>query len=247
MRVDGRSEEVAGRVVHAPHAIPPLARFDERFLVKKLAAMCVSAIASIVVYLLTGDRSVKSARCPWRLIGRLRVCLNHQYAEDGVYAVTLTVTTTDGRTDSATRIVPVPTHDVAIVSMDVAKIGVVGSTRTVSVYVASGDYTENVQVYLLRSVREDSKPSTFRRRRSPRPQPLQVRIHVHEQRCFIGNDRLPGARRDHGSCRSDPRRQHPYFGKREGRGQALTSGTSPRPPPQLLSPGSGRRDCPLCD
>ena len=88
MRVDGRSEEVAGRVVHAPHAIPPLARFDERFLVKKLAAMCVSAIASIVVYLLTGDRSVKSARCPWRLIGRLRVCLNHQYAEDGVYAVT---------------------------------------------------------------------------------------------------------------------------------------------------------------
>jgi hypothetical protein len=41
---------------------------------------------------------------------------------------------------------------VAIVSVDVPKIGVVGSTRTVSVYVASGDYTENVHVYLLRSV-----------------------------------------------------------------------------------------------
>ena len=79
-------------------------------------------------------------------------CPNHQYAEDGVYAVTLTVTTTDGRTDSASRIVPVRTHDVAIVSVDVPKIGVVGSTRTVSVYVASGDYTENVHVYLLRSV-----------------------------------------------------------------------------------------------
>ena len=79
-------------------------------------------------------------------------CPNHQYAEDGVYAVTLTVTTTDGRTDNRTLIVSVRTHDVAIVSVDVPKVGVVGSTKTVSVYVASGDYTENVQVYLLRSV-----------------------------------------------------------------------------------------------
>jgi PKD repeat protein len=79
-------------------------------------------------------------------------CPTHQYAEDGDYAVTLTVTTTDGRTDNRTRIVSVRTHDVAIVSVDVPKVGVVGSTKTVSVYVASGDYTENVQVYLLRSV-----------------------------------------------------------------------------------------------
>jgi PKD repeat protein len=79
-------------------------------------------------------------------------CPNHQYAEDGVYAVTLTVTTTDGRTANRTRIVSVRTHDVAIVSVDVPKVGVVGSTKTVSVYVASGDYTENVQVNLLRSV-----------------------------------------------------------------------------------------------
>ena len=78
-------------------------------------------------------------------------CPNHQYAEDGVYAVTLTVTTTDGRTDNRTLIVSVRTHDVAIVSVDVPKVGVVGSTKTVSVYVASGDYTENVQVNLLRS------------------------------------------------------------------------------------------------
>ena len=79
-------------------------------------------------------------------------CPNHQYAEDGDYAVTLTVTTTDGRTDNRTRIVSVRTHNVAIVSVDVPKVGVVGSTKTVSVYVASGDYTENVQVHLLRSV-----------------------------------------------------------------------------------------------
>jgi PKD repeat protein len=79
-------------------------------------------------------------------------CPNHQYAEDGDYAVTLTVTTTDGRTDNRTRIVSVRTHDVAIVSVDVPKVGVVESTKTVSVYVASGDYTENLQVYLLRSV-----------------------------------------------------------------------------------------------
>ena len=79
-------------------------------------------------------------------------CPNHQYAEDGDYAVTLTVTTTDGRTDNRTRIVSVRTHDVAIVSVDVPKVGVVGSTKTVSVYVASGDYTENVQLDLLRSV-----------------------------------------------------------------------------------------------
>jgi PKD repeat protein len=79
-------------------------------------------------------------------------CPNHQYAEDGDYAVTLTVTTTDGRTDNRTRIVSVRTHDVAIVSVDVPKVGIVGSTKTVSVSVASGDYTENVQVSLLRSV-----------------------------------------------------------------------------------------------
>lgn len=79
-------------------------------------------------------------------------CPEHQYAADGDYTVTLTVTTTDGRTDSASQIVPVRTHDVAVVSVDVPKTASVGSTRTVTVRVASGKYTENVRVYLLRSV-----------------------------------------------------------------------------------------------
>jgi PKD domain len=79
-------------------------------------------------------------------------CPGHQYATDGDYAVTLTVTTTDGRTDNASRIVPVRTHDVAVVSVDVPRTAAVGSTRAVTVIVASANYAEDVHVWLLRSV-----------------------------------------------------------------------------------------------
>jgi len=79
-------------------------------------------------------------------------CPDHQYATDGDYAVTLTVTTTDGRTDSASRIVPVRTHDVAVVGVDVPRNATVGSTRAVTVSVASANYAEDVHVWLLRSV-----------------------------------------------------------------------------------------------
>jgi PKD repeat protein len=79
-------------------------------------------------------------------------CPGHQYATDGDYTVTLTVTTTDGRTDSASRIVPVRTHDVAVVSVDVPRTATVGKTKTVTVSVASANYAEDVHVWLLRSV-----------------------------------------------------------------------------------------------
>jgi PKD repeat protein len=79
-------------------------------------------------------------------------CPEHQYVADGDYTVTLTVTTTDGRTDSASWVVPVRTHDVAVVSMDVPKTASVGSTRAVTVRVANAKYSENVHVYLLRTV-----------------------------------------------------------------------------------------------
>ena len=79
-------------------------------------------------------------------------CPDHQYATDGDYTVTLSVTTTDGRTDSASRIVSVRTHDVTVVSVDVPKTATLGSTKAVTVSVASANYTEDVHVWLLRSV-----------------------------------------------------------------------------------------------
>jgi PKD repeat protein len=78
-------------------------------------------------------------------------CPTHQYARDGDYTVGLTVTTTDGRTASTSRVVQVRTHDVAIVQVGVPTTAHVGQTVSVNVYVRNNRYPETVRVDLLKS------------------------------------------------------------------------------------------------
>jgi PKD repeat protein len=87
-----------------------------------------------------GDGTVSTEACP-----------PHQYDADGQYVVTLRVTTPDGRSDTATRLVRVTTHDVSIAGADVPEAAAAGETVPVTVRVASARYPEMVQVELLRS------------------------------------------------------------------------------------------------
>lgn len=75
----------------------------------------------------------------------------HRYAADGDYKVTVTVTTVDGRTSTATLDVQVRTHDVAITRFSTPNSGRSGQTRGISVDVAASTYPEKVQVQLLKS------------------------------------------------------------------------------------------------
>jgi hypothetical protein len=75
----------------------------------------------------------------------------HQYAKDGDYTVTDTVTTTDGRTASASQVVHVRTHDVAITKFTVPTSASVGQTRSITVGISGKRYPETIQVQLLKS------------------------------------------------------------------------------------------------
>jgi PKD repeat protein len=77
----------------------------------------------------------------------------HRYATDGVYVVTLTVTTADGRQGSATRTVRVETHDVSITKFTTPQSGRTGQTSKIVVGINNRLYPETVTVYLYRSTR----------------------------------------------------------------------------------------------
>lgn len=77
---------------------------------------------------------------------------NHQFAADGNYKVTLTVTTTDGRTASTSQTIQVRTHDVAIAKLTVPQSASVGQTRSITVGITDRRYPETVRVELLKSV-----------------------------------------------------------------------------------------------
>jgi PKD repeat protein len=79
-------------------------------------------------------------------------CPSHRYAADGSYTVTLTVTTIDGRTGSASQTVTVMTHDVAITRFAAPNAASAGQTRQVVVGVNSRRYVEQVSVDLYKSV-----------------------------------------------------------------------------------------------
>ena len=76
----------------------------------------------------------------------------HQYAADGNYQVTQTVTTIDGRTGSSTQTVQIRTHDVAITRVTAPNSASAGQTRSVTVNLRNTAYPEIVQVDLYRSV-----------------------------------------------------------------------------------------------
>jgi PKD repeat protein len=87
-----------------------------------------------------GDGSTSGEACP-----------PHRYEADGQYVVTLKVTTQDGRSDTATRLVRVSTHDVSVAGVQVPEQAESGESVVVAVRVASARYPEMVQVELLRS------------------------------------------------------------------------------------------------
>jgi hypothetical protein len=76
---------------------------------------------------------------------------SHQYAKDGDYTATQTVTTFDGRTASTSQTVHVSTHDVAIAAFTVPASARPGKTRLITVSISDKRYPETVQVDLFRS------------------------------------------------------------------------------------------------
>ncbi len=88
-----------------------------------------------------GDGATSTGRSP-----------THRYAADGDYTVHLTVTTPDGRTDSASQVVQVRTHDVAITKLTVPNSAHVGQTISITVYLQNTHYPETVEVDLSKSV-----------------------------------------------------------------------------------------------
>ena len=76
--------------------------------------------------------------------------LTHQYATEGDYPVSLTVTTYDGRSASASQTVRVRTRDVAITKFMTPQSASSGQTRSITVGINSRRYPENVEVLLYK-------------------------------------------------------------------------------------------------
>jgi PKD repeat protein len=74
----------------------------------------------------------------------------HRYTKDGTYQVSLTVSTSDGRTGSDTSQVTVRTHDVSITQLDVPTKARTGQTKPITVQVANTRYPESVTVDLYK-------------------------------------------------------------------------------------------------
>lgn len=88
-----------------------------------------------------GDGSTATGCCPSR-----------HYASDGDYTVKDTVTTTDGRSATATQVVHVRTHDVTVTKLVAPSTGKVGRTVQLDAKLANTHYPETVAVDLLKSV-----------------------------------------------------------------------------------------------
>ena len=67
-------------------------------------------------------------------------CPTHQYTQDGDYTVQLTVTTVDGRTASTSQVIPVRTHDVAVVKIEVPKTARIGKAITITTHLRNTRY-----------------------------------------------------------------------------------------------------------
>jgi PKD repeat protein len=78
---------------------------------------------------------------------------SHRYRSDGDYTVTLTVTTSDGRTASARQSVRVATHDVSVTSINAPRVCAAGDTHSIVVRVTSGRRRETTHVELIRVAR----------------------------------------------------------------------------------------------
>jgi hypothetical protein len=72
----------------------------------------------------------------------------HRFAADSDYQVTLTVSTLDQRTASATQTVRVRTHDVSVLSLAAPSKGSLGKPAAITVGIGNTHYAEMVQVDL---------------------------------------------------------------------------------------------------
>jgi hypothetical protein len=95
-----------------------------------------------------GDGTTVAGCCP-NQFGQ--VDATHQYAKDGDYTVTDTVSTSDGRTASAQQVIHVRTHDVAVTKFVVPTSASASQTRSITVGVSDKRYPETVQVQLFAS------------------------------------------------------------------------------------------------
>jgi hypothetical protein len=78
---------------------------------------------------------------------------SHGFAADGDYTVGLTVTMADGRTGWTSVVVPVQTHDVAVMKVGAPKSATAGQTKPVTVDLSNRRYAEDaVRVCLMKSV-----------------------------------------------------------------------------------------------
>lgn len=75
----------------------------------------------------------------------------HQYAADGDYTVTIFCSAVDGRSATASKVIAVRTHEVALTRIDTPRAAMVGQTRQISVGVKNLRYDETVQVDFYRS------------------------------------------------------------------------------------------------
>ena len=76
--------------------------------------------------------------------------VSHKFASDGDYTVTLTVAARGGRTNGATKIVQVRTHDVTMLSLVAPSKGRVGKQVVISVGIGNTRYPETVRVDLYK-------------------------------------------------------------------------------------------------
>lgn len=77
--------------------------------------------------------------------------VQHRYSKDGDYIVTLTATTTDGRTATGSHLVSVRTHDIAITKFTVPTSARSGQTRQITVGISDHHYPEPVIVQVFKS------------------------------------------------------------------------------------------------
>ncbi|MEZ5330090.1 MAG: PKD domain-containing protein [Verrucomicrobiales bacterium] len=78
--------------------------------------------------------------------------LQHQFAADGDYTVSVTVTTADGRTASASDVIHIVTRDVAISKLTAPQSASANQTKTISVDVTNKRYSDYVRVRLYKGV-----------------------------------------------------------------------------------------------
>jgi hypothetical protein len=76
----------------------------------------------------------------------------HQYAKDGDYSVSLSYTTSDGRTGSSNTTVQVRTRDVAVTKFTVPQTTKSNTTKELTVEVTNRRYADNVQVQLYKGL-----------------------------------------------------------------------------------------------